>query len=169
LGSGQTSVLPVKPGHGRESKRAANPRNIHTLQDDVPVGAVGHARPERVDKARERASLCARIAEENRARDVVVLDLRAGTSVVDFFVIASVVSRRQAAALASDIDMQMKRAGEAKLGIEGSQEGRWILLDYGDFVVHIFSEDARAYYGLDELWGDAPQVEWQTPKTSQAV
>jgi ribosome-associated protein len=57
----------------------------------------------------------------------------------------------------------MKRRGEFKLGIEGSEEGRWTLIDYGDFVVHIFSNEARAYYALEEIWGDAPQLDWQDP------
>jgi ribosome-associated protein len=64
----------------------------------------------------------------------------------------------------------MKKRGERKLGMEGSEEGRWILIDYGDFVVHIFSADSRAYYALEEIWGDAPRLEWQseTPPTRLA-
>ena len=56
----------------------------------------------------------------------------------------------------------MKKQGEAKLGLEGSEEGHWILIDYGDFVVHIFSPDDRLYYSLEEIWGDAPQLDWQS-------
>ena len=56
----------------------------------------------------------------------------------------------------------MKKLGEAKLGLEGSEEGRWILIDYGDFVVHIFSPEDRAYYALEEIWGDAPQLDWKS-------
>jgi ribosome-associated protein len=54
----------------------------------------------------------------------------------------------------------MKKRGEHKLGLEGSEEGRWILIDYGDFVVHLFSPEGRAYYALEEIWGDAPQLPW---------
>ncbi len=57
----------------------------------------------------------------------------------------------------------MKKRGEAKLGIEGSEEGRWTLIDYGDFVVHVFSPEDRAYYALEDIWGDAPHLEWQEP------
>ena len=53
----------------------------------------------------------------------------------------------------------MKKLGEAKLGLEGSEDGRWTLIDYGDFVVHIFSPESRAYYALEEIWGDAPQID----------
>ncbi len=75
--------------------------------------------------------------------------------------IATTVSRRQSRATASEIDQAMKRRGELKLGLEGSEEGRWTLIDYGDFVVHIFSPEGRAFYALEEIWGDAPQLDWQ--------
>ena len=57
----------------------------------------------------------------------------------------------------------MKKLGEPKLGMEGSEEGRWILIDYGDFVVHIFSAEYRGYYALEEIWGDPPQLDWRRP------
>ncbi len=79
----------------------------------------------------------------------------------NFFVIVTATSRRQSHAMAGEIDHAMKKCGEAKLGIEGSEEGRWTLIDYGDFVVHVFSPEDRAYYALEEIWGDAPQLDWQ--------
>ena len=132
-------------------------------QDDVAHTAAGRATPDRVDRALEQAKLAARIADDNRAKDILLLDLRQATPLIDFFVIASANSRRQAYAIASEIDQEMKKLGEAKLGMEGAEEGRWILVDYGDFVVHIFSEDARGYYSLEEIWGDALRVEWRDP------
>ena len=81
--------------------------------------------------------------------------------------IATAASRRQSNAIASEIDQEMKKLGEAKLGLEGSEEGRWILIDYGDFVVHIFSPEARAYYALEEIWGDAPRLDWQARRPSE--
>jgi ribosome-associated protein len=63
----------------------------------------------------------------------------------------------------------MKKRGEHKLGMEGSEEGRWILIDYGDFVVHIFSGDGRAYYALEEIWGDAPQLAWRDESAPAAT
>ncbi len=138
-------------------------RGTRVAQDDVSAAAVARTDPGRLEKALENARFCARIAEENRGKDILLLDLRQVTSLVDFFVIVSAVSRRQANAIAIEIDMEMKKRGEHKLGIEGSEEGRWVLMDYGDFVVHIFSEDARTYYGLEEIWGDAPQLEWADP------
>ena len=106
---------------------------------------------------------CARIADDNRGKDILLLDLRQTTPLVDFFVIVTATSRRLSNAIASEIDQAMKKHGEAKLGLEGSEEGRWILIDYGDFVVHIFSPEDRAYYALEEIWGDAPQLDWQEP------
>lgn len=138
-------------------------RGAREVQDEVPPVAVARTRPDRLGRALDLARACARIAEDNRGRDILLLDLREGTPLVDYFVIATASSRRQANAIAIEVDVEMKRVGERKLGIEGSEEGRWILLDYGDFVVHVFSEEARAYYGLDDIWGDAPRLDWADP------
>jgi ribosome-associated protein len=132
-------------------------------QDEATHTAAGRADLERVARAREHAVVAARIADDNRAKGILLLDLRSATPLVDFFLIASANSRRQAYAIASEIDQEMKRLGEAKLGMEGAEEARWILVDYGDFVVHIFSEDARSYYSLEEIWGDAARLEWRDP------
>jgi len=139
-------------------------RSQHEVQDEVPFNAVARSRPDRVALALEHARICARIADENKAKDVHLLDLRQATPLVDFFVIATAASRRQSHAIASEIDQEMKKIQEHKLGIEGSEEGRWILIDYGDFVVHIFSGEARTYYSLEEIWGDAPRLDWQDPE-----
>jgi ribosome-associated protein len=110
--------------------------------------------------ALERIRVAARIADDNRGKDILLLDLRQITPLVDFFLLVTASSRRQGHAIASEIDQEMKALGEAKLGIEGSEEGRWTLIDYGDFVVHIFSPEDRAYYALEEVWGDAPRLDW---------
>ena len=124
----------------------------------VQIDDAGHVRvgQDRFERARE----CARIAADNRGRDIVLLDLREATPLVDFFVLVTAGSRRQGNAIAIEIDAEMKKAGERKLGFEGSEEGRWVLIDYGDFVVHVFNPEARGYYALEELWGDAVPVEW---------
>ena len=140
-------------------KRTLRTRAIHAVQDDVPHHATARREPRRAGLALEHAQACARIAEDNRGKDILLLDLRKTTPIVDFFVIVTASSRRQGNAIASDIDQAMKKLGEAKLGLEGSEEGRWILIDYGDFVVHIFSPEDRAYYALEEIWGDAPQLD----------
>jgi len=138
-------------------------RGTHEVQDKVPPSAASHTHPGRLETALEHARICARIAADNRAKDILLLDLRAATPLVDYFVIASASSRRQGNAIGIEIDQEMKKIGEHKLGIEGSEEGRWTLIDYGDFVVHVFSEEARTYYALEEIWGDAEKLEWHDP------
>lgn len=156
-----TTLPPTTEPLATAEPRRRNAR--HELQDDVPFNAVARSQPDRMARALEHARICARIADDNRAKDILVLDLREATPLVDFFVIATAASRRQSHAIASEIDQEMKHLGEYKLGIEGSEEGRWILIDYGDFVVHVFSGEARTYYALEEIWGDAPRLDWQDP------
>ena len=140
--------------HATPRKRAAR-RDID-FQDDVPHHAAGRSRPERMAKAIEHATLCARIADDNRAKDVLLLDLREATPLLDFFLIATAATRRQGNSIAFEIDAEMKKLQEFKLGMEGAEEGSWILVDYGDFVVHLFTPEARAYYALEEVWGGLP-------------
>jgi ribosome-associated protein len=140
--------------------KASRGGSLKTAQDDIPSQAIERRDPQRVNLALEHARIAARIADEYGARDIVLLDLRRATPLLDFFVIATANSRRLSHAIASQIDAEMKKLGERKLGMEGSEEGRWILIDYGDFVVHIFSGEARSYYALEELWGDPPKLEW---------
>jgi ribosome-associated protein len=157
-----TSSLPAVEPVPEQSKPAKRARAMRIAQDDVPQYATERREPRRAAVAMERACACARIAEDNRGKEILLLDLRKSTPLVDFFVIATASSRRQSHAMASEIDAAMKKLGEAKLGLEGSEEGRWTLIDYGDFVVHIFSPEDRAYYALEDIWGDAPQLDWQT-------
>jgi ribosome-associated protein len=99
------------------------------------------------------------VAQDNKARDVVVLDLRTLTPLYDFFVLATGSSRRQVHTLAEEIDAAMAAEGEVRLGIEGYDAAKWVVQDYGDIVVHIFDPDSRSYYGLDDLWADATRID----------
>ncbi|HJT76555.1 MAG TPA: ribosome silencing factor [Gemmataceae bacterium] len=110
--------------------------------------------------AEDRACLCARVAADNKARDVVVLDMRGITPLYDFFVLATGTSRRQIHTLAEEIDAALREEGDRRLTIEGYEESRWVVQDYGDVVVHIFDPEARTYYDVEELWADAPRVAW---------
>jgi ribosome-associated protein len=109
----------------------------------------------------ERAILCARVAEDNKGQDVTVLDMRGITSLYDFFVLASGVSRRQIHTITEEIDAAMRAEGEQRLSIEGFEASRWVVQDYGDIVVHVFDPETRAYYALEELWADARRVDWK--------
>lgn len=110
--------------------------------------------------ALEHACLCARLAAEHKARDILVLDMRGQTPLYDYFVLITGLSRRQIHTLAEEIDAAMRAIGDHRLSIEGYEGSRWVVQDYGDVVVHLFSPEAREYYRLEELWEDAPRVDW---------
>ena len=116
----------------------------------------------RSGRGRPAALELARICTEFRGRDVAVLDLTAITPHFDYFVLATGASRRQMVALAEEADVRMKRAGSKKLGGEGDDGGQWIVRDYGDAVLHVFTEEARDTYDLEGLWGDAERVDWRS-------
>jgi ribosome-associated protein len=97
-------------------------------------------------------------ADERQAIDLRVLDLRSVSDFTDFFLIASGSSQRQVQAIAEGIEESLRRGGVAAHHVEGAQQGRWVLLDYGDFVAHIFDQDRRDYYRLEDIWSDAPDV-----------
>ena len=108
----------------------------------------------------ELALAAARTAAENRGRDLVVLDLRELTAVFDYFVIATGTSRRQLHAISEEIDRVLQEElGDRRLGIEGYSESRWIVLDYGNVVIHLFDDEARSYYDLENLWAEAKRVD----------
>jgi ribosome-associated protein len=89
-----------------------------------------------------------------------VLDVREATSFTDFFVIATGANARQIQAIGDEITQQLKRRGESPASLEGYKNAEWVLIDYGDFVIHIFSPKARDYYDLERLWRDAKPVKW---------
>ncbi len=112
------------------------------------------------EQTRKHVILCAQTAAEHRGYDILVLDVRRLTDITDYLLIATGTSRRQIHTMADEIDRLMEEQGEYKLGIEGYDESRWVLIDYGDFVVHLFDLQTRKYYDLESLWGDATRIEW---------
>ncbi len=110
------------------------------------------------EAARERARRLAEVALDRNAEDVVALAVGELTSFADVFVIATAGGGRQARAVADAVVENAKSAGETVLGVEGYEDGRWILVDGGDVIVHVFVRDAREHYDLDRLWGDAPRI-----------
>ena len=114
----------------------------------------------RVSVALEHACQCARLAADHKARDILVLDMRGQTPLYDFFVLVTGASRRQLHVLTEEIDAMMRGQGEQRLSIEGYEGCKWVVQDYGDVVVHLFSPEARDYYRLEELWEDAPRIDW---------
>jgi ribosome-associated protein len=109
--------------------------------------------------SKEKAFLCARAALDHKAIDLAILEVKSLSSFTDYFVISSGNSDRQVQAIASHIEEKLGKQGLQPLGIEGKRDGRWVLLDYGDVVIHIFYHPIRELYDLERLWSDAPRVE----------
>ena len=105
-----------------------------------------------------RLRLAASALEAKKAYRLLALDVSSRTSIADAFMICSVGSSRQAQAVADEVDRQLAADGARALSVEGYAQGGWILMDYGDFILHIFQEERREYYALERLWGDAPEV-----------
>lgn len=106
--------------------------------------------------ARLRAAVLA--ALDTKADDVRVRNLAGIADFTDYFVLASGASERQVQSIADRIEERLRLAGVRALHVEGHSAGQWVLLDYGDFIVHVFLEERRKYYGLERLWSDAPDV-----------
>ena len=106
----------------------------------------------------EKARIAADAALDVKALDVVALDVREVSSFADVFVIATGRSDRQVRAIADSIEQAVERAGAPPLGIEGYGEGRWVLIDLDDVIVHVFQPDAREHYDIERLWGDAARL-----------
>ena len=109
------------------------------------------------------ALAAAQSAEDNKGQNVTVLDLRDQTVIFDYFVIATGSSQRQLRAISDAIDdVLQKELGHPRLGTEGYQDSKWILLDYGSVIVHLFDDTSRDYYRLEELWGGAKPIDWKS-------
>ena len=106
------------------------------------------------EQARRAAALCV----DNKANDVVLLDLQGVTDMTDFFVVATGTSDTHVRSVASNVVEGMARSGWAAHHVEGIEQGRWVLVDFVDFVVHVFHPTMRSYYQIERLWGDATAV-----------
>lgn len=110
------------------------------------------------DKSRELALVAAAAAADKKANDVIVLDVSDQLVITDCFVIASAPNERQVGAIVDNVEEKMREAGTKPVHREGAREGRWVLLDFVDVVVHVQHADERSFYGLDRLWKDCPRV-----------
>ena len=104
----------------------------------------------------ELVEIAAAAASEKKAQQIVILDMRKVSSVTDYFLIACGTSTTQVQAIADSIDDKLEKAGMKFLHKEGYREGRWVLLDYGVFVAHLFVSEERQFYNLEQLWASAP-------------
>jgi ribosome-associated protein len=104
------------------------------------------------------ARLIVQIAEDKKAEDILMLDIRALSVIADYFVICTGTSERQVRAIARDLDEQLGKQGITPIHIEGLSDARWVLMDYNTVIVHVFDPVTRDYYRLDKLWAEAPRV-----------
>jgi ribosome-associated protein len=121
------------------------------------------------NESRERAVAAARAAASKLGADIVILDVRKLIVITDYFVIATGGTERQVRTIVEAVEKALKDAGERPVRREGQSEGRWVLLDYVDVVVHVFAQEERGYYDLERLWRDAPTLEWEEEGRSDAV
>ncbi|MGD2175407.1 MAG: ribosome silencing factor [Candidatus Brocadiaceae bacterium] len=114
-----------------------------------------------VDDIEALACTCARLADERKAEDIVVLNVGPQAFFTDYFVIATGRNERQIQAIADEVVHRMKGLDHAILGVEGEAESGWVLIDLGEVIVHLFETATRALYDLELLWGEAPRTAWQ--------
>lgn len=115
-----------------------------------------------LDDSRSRAREAARAAEDKQGRDTVGLDVGEVLAIVDWFVITSAGNPRQVRAIAEEVEAKLKASsGEGPLRVEGMDDASWVLLDFGDVVVHVFLDEVRAFYELERLWGDVARLDWE--------
>jgi ribosome-associated protein len=115
-----------------------------------------------IDQVREWARSAARAAASKGGENTIVLEVGRVLAITDAFVITSGRNHRQVAAIVEEVETQLKEsAGISPLRTEGLQHAEWVLLDYGDFVLHAFLDETRTYYDLERLWSDAPRIEWE--------
>lgn len=111
------------------------------------------------DRIEKRVEVVVTAALDKKANGLEVLEVAELTSLADYFIICSGASERQAVAIADNIEEKLRVDLRTRPRlVEGQNPGRWIVMDYGDFIVHVFTEECRAFYGLERLWGDAPDV-----------
>ncbi|HTZ08209.1 MAG TPA: ribosome silencing factor [Acidimicrobiales bacterium] len=135
----------MRPAADRESAEAG--------RDDVPDAAL----------------VAARAADARLGQDTVILDMHDLLVVTDAFVLTTGANARQVKTIVEEVERQVKEAtGRAPWAVEGLRDLTWVLMDYGDFVVHVFSTEARAYYDLERLWGDAPRLPVGSPAVRAA-
>ncbi len=132
-------------------------QSLHPVPSPAAAASIA-AEPITADDLDERVLMALRAAAEKKALDVVLLDLREIASFTDFFVIVSGSNDRQVQAISDGVSETLKKNGSPAARVEGYKTAEWILLDYGDFVVHVFDDKARKFYDLERLWRESRRV-----------
>lgn len=110
------------------------------------------------DRALELVAIAAQAAHDKKADQVLAFDVSEQLAITDAFVVASATNERAVGAIVDEVEDKLREAGAKPIRREGQREGRWVLLDYGDLVVHVQHEEERAFYALERLWGDCPTI-----------
>ncbi len=118
------------------------------------------------ETARELALVAANAAADKLATDIVIIDVSDRLVITDIFVIATGSNERQVEAIVDEVEEKLRRAGVKPLRREGRRDGRWVLLDYSDIVIHVQHAEERVFYGLERLWKDCPTIEFTPNGTS---
>jgi len=121
------------------------------------------------DHARDLVRIAARAADSKQGEDLVALDVSGPLPLTDVFLLASGRNERNVLAIASEVEDKLNEAGVKTLRREGRAEGRWVLLDFGDLVVHVFHEEDRMYYSLERLWKDCPVIPLDLPSAADSA
>jgi ribosome-associated protein len=134
----------------------------------LPVTATSS--PVSLDSVRSWTATAARAASDKQGRDIVVLGVGPLLSITDAFVITSAPNDRAVRTIAEEIELRIKAAGgPSPRSVEGLDDARWVLMDYGDFVVHVFLDEAREFYALERLWGDGEVWSWEPVEPAAAA
>lgn len=160
-----------KPAAKGKKKTAAGAAGVvvaapraRRAKSEAAAGSIADAR------ARALAIEAARVAEGYKCEEILVLDVQGVSSICDFMVIATGTSDRQMRAVSDHIESAARALGDKPYRTAGIQQASWIVLDFIDVVIHLFDPEARRYYDLEMLWGDAPRVSWEArPAAKSAV
>ncbi|HIE65728.1 MAG: ribosome silencing factor [Nitrospira sp.] len=125
-----------------------------TISKDI----LKHSHEKEPRDAKSKALLIAEVARSKHAEQIVTFHVSDLTSLADYFILCSAESDPQLRAVVDAVQDALSKEGLRPLGVEGRDSGRWVLIDYDDVILHVFNEEARAFYNLDGLWGDAPQL-----------
>jgi ribosome-associated protein len=148
--------MPMLPDSEKHEKKTLPP--VAELPQSDAAGC--RVAPEQIEHSLAMARAAVKAAAENRGQDILLLDLTEQTALFDFFVIATGSSRRQLAAMSTEIDRVLKYdMHERRMSVAGYEECRWIVLDYGSIVVHLFDEETRQFYDIESLWADGKEVD----------
>jgi ribosome-associated protein len=148
--------------------RDISPRLGQCSEERVGTHPQGRGTVTATDQALDLARVAVAAAADKKAQDIVVLDVSDRLVITDCFVIASAPNERQVEAIVDEVEEKLRQHGAKPTRREGTREGRWVLLDFVDVVVHVQHTEERGFYGLDRLWKDCPRVRFPEAEVAQA-